>query len=284
MMVAQRSQQLTETPEGGRSRKRQHVGTDGLAFNFEAETAATGALETSPNGSSDPPQDAALPNTAAAAPTTNNMTAPATTATNTVVAAPSLTVTTAVVPPPAPPPPVQPRLPLRHGHVADQASKSKKSMKNTDFAYHLAQLAGRGAFRQYSKLAKGSIPSGYSEKSYVVFCLELVDYVAENNAEVQANVAIIRAATTDMNAEQQIEVSNAADEIVIECNRQLGEFVPSTRATKTTICGMGSRIGDYKTRIKNAKELPGNRGSVQLIPLAELEQLEQDKVQRHMGT
>lgn len=283
MMVAHRSEQLAATPEGGRSRKRQHVGTNGLEFNFEAETAATGALETSPNGSSDPLQDAALPNTAAAAPPTTNMTAPTTTATNTAVAAPSLTVTTAVVPPPAPPPPGQLRLPLRHGHVAEQASK-KNSMKNTDFAYHLALLAGRGAFRQHSKLAKGSIPSGYSEKSYVIFCLELVDYVAENNEEVQANVAIIRAATTDMNAEQQVEVSNAADEIVIECTRQLNEFVPSTRATKTTICGMGNRIGDYKNRIKLAKDLPGNRGSVQLIPLAELQQLEQEKTQRHMGT
>ena len=150
----------------------------------------------------------------------------------------------------------------------------------------LAQLAGRGAFRQYSKLAKGSIPSGYGEKSFVVFCLELVDYVAENNTEVQANVAIIQAATTDMNAEQQVEVSNAADEIVIECNRQLDEFMPSKKATKTTICGMGSRIGDYKNRIKTAKNLPQsyNRGKVQLIPLAELEQLEQEKTQRHMGT
>lgn len=158
-------------------------------------------------------------------------------------------------------------------------------MKNNEFCYNLALLAAKGAFRQQSKLAKGSIPSGYSEASHVRFCLELADYVAEHNAEVQASVGIIREARTDMNGEEELAVTDAADKIVSECHRQLAEFMPSTRATGTTILGMGKRIGDYKSRIKKAKNLPSTfkKGDVQLISVAELERLEFEYTQRHKG-
>jgi len=289
MIVARRSQQLTTTPEGGRSNpnKRPRVSTDVSSFNLDVDTAAA-ASETSRSGSP-VPLHTELPNTATV-PTTN-MTDPTPTATNPVVApapapAPSPTATTVVAPPPAPPR-RQIQLPLRHGHSPEQASKGKKSsMKNNQFSYHLALLAQKGAFRQHSKLAKGNIPSDYSERSHVVFCLELVDYVAEHNAEVQANVGIVRNARTRMSEEEELALSDAADEIVSESHRQLNEFKPSKRATGTTILGMGKRIGEYKNRIKNAKNLPSTleRGDVQLISVAELEQLEYENTQRHMGT
>jgi hypothetical protein len=181
MMVARCSQQMAATPEGGRSKKREHVSTavDVASFDLEADTAF-GASETSRSGSPVPPH---VPNTTAV-PTTNT-TAMLTTATNPVAApapAPSPTVTTAATPQPALPQPPQP-LPLRDGHVAEQQSK-KKSMEKNDNRDHLADFAQKGtAFRWHSKLAKGFIPARYCEKSLVVFCLELVDYVAERNEE-----------------------------------------------------------------------------------------------------
>jgi len=285
MMVARRSQQMAATPEGGRSNKRQRVSTDVDVASFDLEVdTAIGASETSRSGSPVPPH-AALPNTTAV-PTTNT-TATTTTATNPVAApapaptpAPSPTVTTAAAPQPA-----RPQLSLRHGHVAEQLSK-KKSMKNNDLRDHLADLAQTGAFRQQSKLAKGSIPVRYGERSLVVFCLELVDYVAERNEDVQGDVDIVRSARTVMNDDEKLALKDAADRIVTECHRQLNEFMPSNRKTGTTIAGMGKRIGDYKVRIKSAKNLPASydKGKMQLIPVTDLEQLEHEKTQRHKGT
>jgi len=259
-MVARRSQQMAATPEGGRSNKRQRVlltaVSDVASFDVEA--------------------DSAINPVAAPACAINPVAAPA--------PAPSPTVTTAATPRHAPPQPPQ-TLPLRHGHVAEQQSK-KKSMKKKDLRDHLADLAQKGAFKQHSKLAKGSIPTHYGEKSLVVFCLELVDYVAERNEKVKHDVDILRRGRTVMNEEERLALKDAADQIVTECLRQLNEFMPSNRKTGSTMCGMGKRIGDYKVRIKNAKNLPESydKGQMKLIPVTELEQLEHEKTQRHMGT
>ena len=108
-------------------------------------------------------------------------------------------------------------------------------MKDNDFCHHLVELAQKGCFRQHSKLAKGAIPHGYSERSFVFFCLELVDYVAERDADVQANVDIVRSArTVGMSVDETLALSDAADEIVSECHSQLNEFVPSSRSSGTT--------------------------------------------------
>ncbi len=74
---------------------------------------------------------------------------------------------------------------------------------------------------------------------------------------------------TDKSEVETIALSDAAEEIVSACHRQLNEFVPSRRVTGTTILGMGNRIGDYKVRIKTAKNLPvasTMKGVVKLIP------------------
>ena len=283
MTVVRRSQQMAATPEGGRSNKRQRVTDVNVAsFDLEVDTS-TGASETSRSGSPVPPH-ASPPNTTAV-PTTNTI-ATTTTATNPVAApapAPSPNVATATAPQRTLQRPPQ-SLPLRHGYAAEQVSK-KKSMKNNDLSNHLANLAQRGVFRQYSKLAKGSIPPKYGEKSLVVFCLELVDYVAERKESVRSDVDIIRKARTDMNEDEIIALKDAADQIVTECHIQLNEFMPSERRTGTTMCGMGKRIGEYKTRIRKAKDLPSsiNKGKVQLIPLDELQRLEYELTQRHKG-
>lgn len=52
------------------------------------------------------------------------------------------------------------------------------------------------------------------------------------------------------------------------------------------VVGAVELLGDYKSRIKKAKDLPAafRKGDVQLISLAELEQLEMAYTQRYMGT
>ena len=113
-----------------------------------------------------------------------------------------------------------------------------------------------------------------------------MDYVAERNEKVKHDVDILRRGRTVMNEEERLALKDAADQIVTECLRQLNEFMPSNRKTGSTMCGMGKRIGDYKVRIKNAKNLPESydKGQMKLIPVTELEQLEHEKTQRHMGT
>lgn len=103
---------------------------------------------------------------------------------------------------------------------------------------------------------------------------------------MQGDVDIVRSARTVMNDDEKLALKDAADRIVTECHRQLNEFMPSNRKTGTTIAGMGKRIGDYKVRIKSAKNLPASydKGKMQLIPVTDLEQLEHEKTQRHKGT
>ena len=110
--------------------------------------------------------------------------------------------------------------------------------------------------------------------------MELEEFVAASDADVQSNVEILRNART---TSVENELSDAAGEIVIVCHQRLNELVPSTRKTKTFFSGMGSRIGNYKNRIKAAKNLQVQRGDVRLIPLAELKIIEHEKTQRHSG-
>ena len=282
MTVARRTQQMASTPEGGISNKRQRVSTDldGTSLDLDGDTAT---------GTSDilTTHAAALPDTTAVTTTTTTTTATIPTPAPAAASPPSITAAPAPAPaPPAPAPP--PAQPLRHGFTAEQASKKKKSMRNNDLRDYLEEWAKRGAFRMNpSKLAKGTIPADYQgEKSLAYFCLELVDYVAERNEDVRGHVETVLSAKTDMSPEAKLALKDAVDAVVTECHHQLNLLVPSTRATETKISGMGKWIGDYKNRIKDAKNLSRgfNKGDVQLIPLDQLEQLEFEKTQRDMGT
>lgn len=151
-------------------------------------------------------------------------------------------------------------------------------------------------------LRQGGINQATKHKDMNYFFLAaLTGHVGDNNSsqyyidptDVERTVPALNAlhgkvpsARTDMNDDEKLALKDAADQIVTECHRQLNEFMPSNRKTGTTIAGMGKRIGDYKIRIKSAKNLPAiyDKGKVQLIPVTDLEQLEHEKTQRHKGT
>ena len=105
-------------------------------------------------------------------------------------------------------------------------------------------------------------------------CLELADYVAEQDPDVKAGIKVLRHAnhTTD-----KIRLDNAANTIVTACDKQLNIFVPpkTNRKLEQTIAGMGSRIKTYKLRILSAKKvINGQPSQAVLISLEQLKILE----------
>lgn len=147
------------------------------------------------------------------------------------------------------------------------------SMKKRMFSDTLVLLAQRGLLRHPTKLEQVQLPTKvFTEKHFVVNCLELVDYVGARNPEVQSSIQILRNATLLAEVDEKIELDNAANQIVMGCNQQLNEFVPpkTKRQLDQTITGMGARIKCYKQRIKNAKNLTSSVSNVGLISLEEL--------------
>jgi hypothetical protein len=151
------------------------------------------------------------------------------------------------------------------------------SMKKRMLSDTLVFLAQRGLLRHPTKLEQVQLPAKvFTEKHFVVNCLELVDYVGAQNHAVQSGIQLLRNATLSAEADEQIELNNAANQIVTACNQQLNEFVPpkTRRQLDQTIAGMGARIKCYKQRIKNAKNMTSPVSKVSLISLEDLTELE----------
>jgi len=89
----------------------------------------------------------------------------------------------------------------------------------------------------------------------VFFASGVGSSATERGVVLIPDLNILLRGRTVMNKEERLALKDAADQIVTECLRPLNEFMPSNRKTGSTMCGMGKRIGDYKVRIKNAKNL-----------------------------
>ena len=150
-----------------------------------------------------------------------------------------------------------------------------ESMKKRKFSDTLVFLAQRGLFRLPKKLHHVSLPAKvFSEQHFVVNCLELADYVAEQDPDVKASIQLLKATTVATN---KMQLDDAANTIVTACDNQLNEFVPpkTNRKLEQTIAGMGSRIKTYKLRILLAKKvINGQPSQAVLISLEQLKILE----------
>ena len=149
------------------------------------------------------------------------------------------------------------------------------SMKKRKFSDALVFLAQRGLLRLPKKLQQVCLPAKvFSEQHFVINCLELADYVAEQDPDVKASIQLLKATTVATN---KMQLDDAANTIVTACDNQLNEFVPpkTNRKLEQTIAGMGSRIKSYKQRILSAKKDANSQPSkVGLISLEQLKILE----------
>ena len=282
---ALRSQHLMLTPQGGlsttprrRAKKRMRDSNIVARLDIATEEESDTVDDEEGGGSV-----AAVPPSTPSHPSTT--TAPATFTTPTPVPAP--------VPAPAPAPMATHNNPVgTHRNNTHHATRNSprplqlracnqvttgaaESMKNRMLSDALVLLAQQGLLRLPKKLEHVNLPAKvFSEKHFMTNCLELADYVAQRNPDVKDSINIMRNSTMFMD---QVEIADAANKIVMACEQQLDEFVPprTKRRLDTTITGMGSRIKNYKQRIKTAKNFQGHLCRVGLISLEELTILEE---------
>jgi hypothetical protein len=89
------------------------------------------------------------------------------------------------------------------------ASGTSDSMKRKIFVDALIFLGQNGALRMHSKLESATIPNTLvSGQSLLVNCLQLANYVGEDDERIKNNIQILRNATR---SSDNIEIHDAAN-------------------------------------------------------------------------
>lgn len=118
--------------------------------------------------------------------------------------------------------------------------------------------------------------------SYVKYCLELVEFVA--NSDVTLAECIKTLADQTIRTDDDI-IKNAAEMLVDACAEKIEEF-DSKKVRKKTAIGFGSRIRDYKKMIIKVKERmhPGQlftTDSIELMGREELDKLQTENYDKY---
>lgn len=113
--------------------------------------------------------------------------------------------------------------PLMWNHDANQKAKQSDSDSNMLIVDVLVRMKEEGCFYQQPDISKATIPFGLcaeSNKTYVTYCLQLVEYICASNESVKNSVATLQ----DRSIIDAVEVRNAAGIVADACFDKIGQL------------------------------------------------------------
>ena len=108
-------------------------------------------------------------------------------------------------------------------HDANQKAKQSDSDSNMLIVGVLVRMKEEGCFHQQPDISKATIPFGLcaeSNKTYVTYCLQLVEYICALNESVKNSVATLQ----DRSIIDAVEVRNATGIVADACFDKIGQL------------------------------------------------------------